>query len=87
MLVIARLIQDSYGILEDVASSVELKPNTQLIGDTMATIMGWIGDVAAGGGTAFSEVGVAKVVQPTKGSVAFWYDLDAKGKSYEWQIS
>jgi hypothetical protein len=39
-----------------------------------------IGPVDAGGGTAFAEQDVAKIVTPTKGSVAFWYDLDKKGK-------
>jgi hypothetical protein len=42
-------------------------------GDTIATLMGWLGDVDAGGGTVFTDTKVVKVVMPTKGSVAFWY--------------
>ncbi len=43
-------------------------------GDTIATLMGWLGDVDAGGGTVFTDTKVVKVVMPTKGSVAFWYE-------------
>ncbi len=48
-------------------------------GDMIATFMGWLGDVPAGGATGFCEPLFETTVWPVKGSIAFWYDLDKKG--------
>ena len=48
-----------------------------ITGDMMATIMGWLDDVKAGGGTGFIYPNREMVLQPTKGSVAFWMGLKA----------
>ena len=48
-------------------------------GDTVATLMGWLRDVDAGGATGFASPGNEVLVWPRRGSVAFWYDLDRKG--------
>lgn len=53
------------------------RDNLKLSGDMYATLMGWLDDVGAGGGTAFTAV--EKVIMPTRGSVAFWHNLDRKG--------
>jgi prolyl 4-hydroxylase len=45
----------------------------------LGTVMAWLGDVEGGGGTAFLHPKVEKVAMPTRGSAAFWYNLDRKG--------
>jgi len=45
----------------------------------IATIMAWLTDVEGGGGTAFLHQNVERILMPTRGSAAFWYDLDSKG--------
>ena len=48
-------------------------------GDMIATVMAWLGEVDAGGATAFFHTKVERTLMPTRGSAAFWYDLDRKG--------
>ena len=43
-------------------------------GETVATILGWLKDVSAGGGTAFSHPEARDVLFPERGSIAFWYN-------------
>ncbi len=49
--------KDSYGILEGDGALPDDWKFMEKTGDTVATLMGWIGDVEAGGGTAFSDPG------------------------------
>jgi prolyl 4-hydroxylase len=48
-------------------------------GDMIGTVMAWLGDVDAGGATAFFHNQAERTLMPTRGSAAFWYDLDRKG--------
>ena len=48
-------------------------------GDMIATIMGWIEEAPIGGATAFIYPYHEITVWPTKGSAAFWFNLDRKG--------
>jgi prolyl 4-hydroxylase len=48
-------------------------------GDMLATVMGWLNDVEAGGATAFCHPGHEVLIWPTRGSAAFWFNLDRKG--------
>ncbi len=48
-------------------------------GDMIATFMGWLEDVPAGGATAFCAPLFENLVWPTKGAVGFWFDVDRKG--------
>jgi prolyl 4-hydroxylase len=48
-------------------------------GDIIATIMAWLGDVQAGGGTGFQYPDGEMLVEPIRGSAAFWIDLRANG--------
>ncbi len=63
---------------------VELPPHPGFLrlrkqGDMMATVMGWLGEVGAGGATAFSQPGHEALLPATRGAVAFWFNLDRKG--------
>ena len=46
-------------------------------GDYIATFMGWINNVQAGGATGFIYDGYESSIKPKKGSAAFWINLDA----------
>ena len=43
----------------------------------IATCMGWLNDVKAGGGTAFISPGEELLFEPRKGSMGFWIDTKA----------
>lgn len=69
---------DPHGYIE----GAELPYERQMLvrsGDMFATIMGWMSDPPVGGATAFIKPMKEVTVWPTKGSAAFWYDLDRKG--------
>jgi prolyl 4-hydroxylase len=51
----------------------------KVTGDLIATFMAWLGDVADGGATAFECVDYEQTVQPTRGSAAFWFNLNRRG--------
>ena len=46
-------------------------------GDYIATFMGWFEDTKAGGGTAFVQEDYEGVIEPTRGSAAFWINLSS----------
>jgi hypothetical protein len=69
---------DPYGYIEGAIIPEENKMLT-FTGDMVATMMAWLSNVPAGGGTAFDTIGHEMMVKPVQGSVAFWYGLDAKG--------
>ena len=71
---------DPYGYLE--GASLHEDPMMQRLkqtGDMFATLMGYLNHVEAGGATAFCHLGQEETLQPSKGSVAFWWSLDTKG--------
>ena len=43
----------------------------------IATCMGWLNDVKAGGATAFIEPNEEVLFEPRKGSMGFWIDTNA----------
>ena len=47
-------------------------------GDIIGTFMAWLNQVEAGGGTAFDYPYNEILVHPTRGSAAFWYNLNHK---------
>ena len=69
---------DPHGYLEGRIVEYHQR-NLVATGDMIATFMGWLSNVEAGGGTAFDYPDYEQLVQPTKGSAAFWFDLNAKG--------
>ena len=46
-------------------------------GDVIATVMGWFEDTQAGGETAFTDREYEGVLEPRKGSIAFWINLSS----------
>ena len=48
-----------------------------MIGDIIATCMGWLNDVKAGGSTAFIQPNEETLLVPKKGSMAFWINTKA----------
>lgn len=50
----------------------------RVLGDMVATIMAWLNPVQAGGKTAFIYPGSETLIEPQKGTVAFWINTDAK---------
>ena len=46
-------------------------------GDYIATFMGWMNNVQAGGATGFTFDNHETAIKPSKGSAAFWINLDA----------
>lgn len=69
---------DPHGYIE----GMELTPDRQGLirtGDMIATFMAWLNNVDSGGYTAFDHVNYEQRLEPSRGSVAFWLDLDKKG--------
>ena len=69
---------DPHGYLE----GFDIPPSRKHLiktGDMLATLMGWISDEPVGGATAFISPYSETLLYPTKGSVAFWLNLDRKG--------
>ncbi len=69
---------DPHGMLEGAYVDWEQRALVSS-GDMMATFMAWLEDVRAGGETGFDHVGYSQTVTPTRGSAAFWIDLDRAG--------
>ena len=69
---------DPHGYIEGAELPMERRMLVRS-GDMFATVMGWISDPPVGGATAFVTPMKEVIVWPTKGSAAFWYDLDRKG--------
>ena len=70
---------DPHGYIE---GTVDLPDSRQVLkksGDMFGTVMGWIGDEPIGGATSFIYPPHEVTVWPTKGSAAFWFNLDRKG--------
>jgi hypothetical protein len=47
----------------------------KLTGDMIATMMGWLEDTEAGGGTAFTNSKQEFLVRPQRGALALWHNL------------
>ncbi len=69
---------DPHGYIDGVHVSEE-QSNLFVSGDMMATFMAWLDDVPAGGETGFDFPNNEMVVEPKKGSAAFWMNLKASG--------
>ena len=69
---------DPHGAIEGVDVPPQ-RSSLYLSGDMIATFMAWLNDVPAGGGTAYDLIDYEQLVTPTRGSAAFWIDLDRKG--------
>ncbi|CAB4053876.1 P4HA [Lepeophtheirus salmonis] len=54
-----------------------IMPEFNELGDRVATVMAYLSDVGAGGGTTFPSLGVK--VTPEKGAAVFWYNIDKNG--------
>ena len=67
---------DPYGY-ESGVKLVEDRFGLTRTGDYIATFMGWIGHTQAGGNTAFIDKEYEGIVEPTKGSAAFWMNLSS----------
>lgn len=48
-------------------------------GDIFMTVMGWLSHVKAEGGTAFDHPHMSQLIEPTKGAIALWFDLESSG--------
>ena len=63
---------DSQAYFEGMSDNMKSMENR---GDYIATIMAWLTDTPAGGGTSFFSTVASFTVNPTKGSAAFWWDI------------
>ncbi len=70
---------DPHGYLDGAYLDFEQKDLVSM-GDMIATFMGWLEDVPAGGETAYDLGEYAQLVTPRRGSAAFWIDLEKAGK-------
>ena len=55
------------------------RPELLVHGDMLATIMAWLSDTQAGGGTVFLTPGHETIIMPKRGAAAFWYNLLSDG--------
>lgn len=70
---------DPGGYVQAGTSMPEAKQQSHTVkGDMVATIMGWLNPVEAGGKTAFIHPGIETLIEAQEGSVAFWINTDAK---------
>ena len=67
---------DPWGYESGVAL-VEDRVELVRTGDILATLMGWFADTEAGGNTGFVGEDFEGVVEPAKGSAAFWINLSS----------
>ena len=68
---------DPHGYLE--GSDVSHAPHLKHTGDYIGTMMAWLEDTPAGGGTTFFKLGTDVTLLPKKGSAAFWFSLYTDG--------
>ena len=70
---------DPYGYIEGVVLN---ESNKELVdtGDIFGTVMGWLSDTSAGGGTSFFLGADQITLWPTKGAAGFWFGLTTDGK-------
>ena len=66
---------DPKGIME----MKHVEPEMYVTGDVVGTIMGWLDDTEAGGGTAYIYPGIENVLLPEKGAAAFFKNLYSSG--------
>jgi prolyl 4-hydroxylase len=69
---------DPHGYIEGADVSGPHKGLIQT-GDILGTVMAWLGEVEGGGATSFFHNKVEEAIMPSRGSAAFWYNLDRKG--------
>ena len=71
---------DPVGIMELEEENVRVnQPQLFVHGDIFATVMAWLSDTKAGGGTVYLSPGYEGIVLPERGAAAFWYDLKSDG--------
>ena len=71
---------DPTGIMEQDQESIQFsKPALFVHGDVIATLMAWLSDTEAGGGTVYLSPGYEGMVMPKRGAAAFWYNLLSDG--------
>ena len=66
---------DPYGYEQGDNTLIERRSHLSRTGDKVATFMGWMNSVAKGGATAFTHNGYNELLEPRKGSAAFWINL------------
>ena len=76
---LAGLCEDPYGYLEGVDSTG--KEHLRKRGDYIGTVMGWLEDTPAGGGTTFFKYDTEVTISPRRGSAAFWFSLYTDGSA------
>ena len=72
---------DPVGILEQDENHTKMNmPNLLIHGDILGTVMAWLSNTEAGGGTSYLSPGYEGVILPERGAIAFWYDLTSDGR-------
>jgi len=69
---------DPHGYLDGIYVPEE-HSSLYATGDMLATFMAWLSDVPAGGETGFDFPNSEMVIEPSRGSAAFWMNLKASG--------
>lgn len=67
---------DAWGY-ESGIKSVSDRASLSSTGDYIGTFMGWLEHVPGGGATAFPYADYEGIIEPTKGSAAFWINLSS----------